>query len=110
LAHLDTHVVQKLFRIGDRAGNFLAQLRALAAVRFLVLHFHRVTCHSTPCFLSPTLPDHPTEPRPSPQNYGRGGGTRTPIPGFGDRSPSRWTTPLNRQNLAIHPEAAPVAA
>src|SRR5271168_3621903 len=25
---------------------------------------------------------------------GRGGGTRTPIPGFGDRSPSRWTTPL----------------
>ena len=25
---------------------------------------------------------------------GRGGGIRTPIPGFGDRSPSRWTTPL----------------
>src|SRR5580704_5038977 len=28
------------------------------------------------------------------QISGRGGGTRTPIPGFGDRSPSRWTTPL----------------
>src|ERR1700687_4272844 len=27
-------------------------------------------------------------------NSGRGGGIRTPIPGFGDRSPSRWTTPL----------------
>src|ERR1051326_628909 len=25
---------------------------------------------------------------------GRGGGIRTPIPGFGDRSPNRWTTPL----------------
>src|SRR6202795_237466 len=29
-----------------------------------------------------------------PQISGRGGGIRTPIPGFGDRSPSRWTTPL----------------
>src|SRR2546430_809442 len=28
-------------------------------------------------------------------NAGRGGGIRTPIPGFGDRSPNRWTTPLN---------------
>src|ERR1700745_1923077 len=28
-------------------------------------------------------------------NSGRGGGIRTPIPGFGDRSPDRWTTPLN---------------
>src|SRR5271169_4963431 len=27
-------------------------------------------------------------------NPGRGGGIRTPIPGFGDRSPNRWTTPL----------------
>src|SRR5882724_7755394 len=27
-------------------------------------------------------------------NSGRGGGIRTPIPGFGDRSPNRWTTPL----------------
>src|SRR4029077_16084581 len=29
-----------------------------------------------------------------PSVSGRGGGIRTPIPGFGDRSPSRWTTPL----------------
>src|SRR5215467_1089057 len=34
--------------------------------------------------------------RPGPAlNSGRGGGIRTPIPGFGDRSPNRWTTPLN---------------
>src|ERR1700751_5776564 len=35
-------------------------------------------------------------PCPSP-NPGRGGGIRTPIPGFGDRSPDRWTTPLYRE-------------
>ena len=31
MPHLDTNVVQKLFRIRDRAGDFLAQLGALAA-------------------------------------------------------------------------------
>src|SRR6516164_6852119 len=31
----------------------------------------------------------------APPISGRGGGIRTPIPGFGDRSPNRWTTPLN---------------
>src|SRR5262249_13389954 len=30
-------------------------------------------------------------------NSGRGGGIRTPIPGFGDRSPNRWTTPLKSE-------------
>src|SRR5215831_10406813 len=37
-------------------------------------------------FFYPSYPYH--------QNPGRGGGIRTPIPGFGDRSPNRWTTPL----------------
>src|SRR5215470_15077640 len=32
-------------------------------------------------------------------NSGRGGGIRTPIPGFGDRSPNRWTTPLESPAL-----------
>src|SRR5215475_5169197 len=65
-------------------------------------------------FLLPSLP--PALPYvlvpgvPYFSNSGRGGGIRTPIPGFGDRSPNRWTTPLNRQPLAIHPEAAVLAA
>src|SRR5215469_7670727 len=37
----------------------------------------------------------PLRPFDSTLNSGRGGGIRTPIPGFGDRSPNRWTTPLN---------------
>jgi hypothetical protein len=37
-------------------------------------------------------------------NSGRGGGIRTPIPGFGDRSPNRWTTPLKSETgLAVPP-------
>src|SRR6266436_462134 len=36
-------------------------------------------------------------------NSGRGGGIRTPIPGFGDRSPSRWTTPLNSKPACPSP-------
>src|SRR5215472_18058338 len=38
-------------------------------------------------------------------NSGRGGGIRTPIPGFGDRSPDRWTTPLN--SIPVCPENPP---
>src|SRR5258707_9033607 len=40
------------------------------------------------------FPAHANSVFRRPQISGRGGGTRTPIPGFGDRSPSRWTTPL----------------
>src|ERR1700730_3152181 len=40
-----------------------------------------------------------------PINSGRGGGIRTPIPGFGDRSPSRWTTPLRSNPACPHPSA-----
>src|SRR5277367_5474491 len=36
-------------------------------------------------------------------NPGRGGGIRTPIPGFGDRSPNRWTTPLKTKPLNVAP-------
>src|SRR5882672_5401222 len=41
-------------------------------------------------------------------NSGRGGGTRTPIPGFGDRSPSRWTTPLNSNPACPSPLRKPL--
>src|SRR5215475_12919368 len=64
--------------------------------------------------LPPALPcvlfRFPTSGVPHRSNSGRGGGIRTPIPGFGDRSPNRWTTPLNRLPFAIHPEAALFAA
>src|SRR6266581_3032926 len=46
-----------------------------------------------------------TEKASVPLNAGRGGGIRTPIPGFGDRSPNRWTTPLN-SNPACSPAPA----
>src|SRR5437588_8069926 len=36
-------------------------------------------------------------------NSGRGGGIRTPIPGFGDRSPNRWTTPLRTKPALVLP-------
>jgi hypothetical protein len=46
-------------------------------------------------------PFHPLEPFARyRKNLGRGGGIRTPIPGFGDRSPNRWTTPLHREPAA----------
>src|SRR5215475_2221543 len=63
-------------------------------------------------FLLPSLPPAlpyvlvPCDPYCS--NSGRGGGIRTPIPGFGDRSPNRWTTPLKaNRRLYFPPEAAP---
>src|SRR5258706_9385264 len=40
------------------------------------------------------FPAHANSVFRRPQISGRGGGTRTRMPGFGDRSPSRWTTPL----------------
>jgi hypothetical protein len=40
-------------------------------------------------------------------NSGRGGGIRTPIPGFGDRSPNRWTTPLNSKPACPSPLRIP---
>src|SRR5579864_1108394 len=50
------------------------------------------TCSVFPLPAPAGLALHP-RPHRAP-NSGRGGGIRTPIPGFGDRSPSRWTTPL----------------
>src|SRR5207245_639259 len=85
LLHLHAHVVQEFTRVGDGSRNLLRQLRACSALRLIAAHFHRPRGHksSFQCALC-ALP-----------NSGRGGGIRTPIPGFGDRSPSRWTTPLN---------------
>src|SRR5437879_498989 len=84
LLHLHAHVVQEFTRVGDGSCNLLRQLRACSALRLIAAHFHRPRGHksSFQCALC-ALP-----------NSGRGGGIRTPIPGFGDRSPSRWTTPL----------------
>src|SRR6267378_4088763 len=126
LLHFHAHVVHEFARVRNRSGNPLADSRGRSgygvAARFLVLHFYRLRGHKT-LFTSGTgcSPFRPSRFRaPAGQALllrsfrapisGRGGGTRTPIPGFGDRSPSRWTTPLNRRLLAIHPEAAPFAA
>src|SRR6267378_42360 len=51
----------------------------------------------------PVCPLYQRSPRER-QNSGRGGGIRTPIPGFGDRSPSRWTTPLNSKPACPSPQ------
>src|SRR5882762_9157614 len=48
-----------------------------------------------------------TEKTSVPLNAGRGGGIRTPIPGFGDRSPNRWTTPLKSKPACPSPPQKP---
>src|SRR5277367_2135166 len=89
LLHFHAHVVQKLARVVHRAGDLLADSRRrpgdCVALRLFVLHFDRLRGHSSS--------SQDRRWRPS-LISGRGGGTRTPIPGFGDRSPNRWTTPL----------------
>src|SRR6266404_3087905 len=127
LLHLHAHVVQEFARVRDRSGNSLANAGGCSgdsvAARLVVLYFYRLRGHKTPSLPGTGLLTVPSFSIPAPSgqasfrlrprrapNSGRGGGIRTPIPGFGDRSPSRWTTPLNRLPLAIHPEAAVFAA
>src|SRR5580704_4850930 len=47
LLHLHANVVQKLARVGDRAGNLFRQLRAWSALRFIAAHFHRPRGHTS---------------------------------------------------------------
>src|ERR1700744_5509286 len=93
--HLQADVVQKLTRFLNGAGDLtadLARASADSALRIVVFHFYRLRSHRS---------SQPNRLAPAPgSNSGRGGGIRTPIPGFGDRSPNRWTTPL-------YPEPAP---
>src|SRR5215472_11546771 len=49
--------------------------------------------------IKPSFPSTNLKARVLP-NSGRGGGIRTPIPGIGDRSPNRWTTPLYPERRA----------
>src|SRR5213082_2999581 len=107
LLHLHASVVDKLAHLRKRAGDFARKVRAHPALRFIVFHFYRLRRHKAsslprsglaPC--SALSIPCATRARRSPYaltgaNSGRGGGIRTPIPGFGDRSPNRWTTPLN---------------
>src|ERR1700730_3939588 len=126
LLHFHTHVVHEFARVCHCSRNPLADSCGCSgdgvAARLVVLHFYRLRGHETLFTSRNSLSPAPSfsiprarwsgvlSARPSQApNSGRGGGTRTPIPGFGDRSPSRWTTPLNRRLLAIHPEAAPFA-
>src|SRR5271154_373211 len=89
LLHFHAHVVQKFARILERSRDLLADASRrpgdCIALRLFVLHFDRLRGHS---------PSSTDRRRCLSLISGRGGGTRTPIPGFGDRSPSRWTTPL----------------
>src|SRR5277367_923439 len=93
LFHFHANIVQKLARVVHRAGDLLADSSRrpgdCVALRLFVLHFNRLRGHSSS--------SQDRRERPS-LISGRGGGTRTPIPGFGDRSPNRWTTPLKTQN------------
>src|SRR5258708_5769546 len=110
LLHLHANVVQEFPRAGDRAGNFFADAGRCSgdgvALRFFVLHFDRLRGHESSfstvgqTFLPVLIYLRPQCERP---NSGRGGGIRTPIPGFGDRSPSRWTTPLNSKPACPSP-------
>src|SRR5689334_8647258 len=127
LFHFHTHVVHELARVRHCSGNSLADSCRRSgdgvAARLVVLHFYRLRGHETLFTSRNSLLPAPSfsiprarwsgvlalRPSQAP-NSGRGGGIRTPIPGFGDRSPNRWTTPLNRRRLAIHPEAALFAA
>src|SRR5437762_9215358 len=107
LLHLHASVVDKLAHLRKRAGDFARKVRAHPALRFIVFHFYRLRRHKASSLprsgLAPAPPFRFHAPaglgaRLTPLralNSGRGGGIRTPIPGFGDRSPNRWTTPLN---------------
>src|SRR5216684_1507010 len=110
LLHLHANVVQKFTRVGDRAGYFFADPGRCSgdgvALRFFILHFDRLRGHES-SFITvgqtfSVYPPHLRPPRERP-NFGRGGGIRTPIPGFGDRSPNRWTTPLNSKPACPSP-------
>src|SRR5712692_3036402 len=110
LLHLHANVVQKFTRVGDRAGYFFADPGRCSgdgvALRFFILHFDRLRGHES-SFITvgqtfSVYPPHLRPPRERP-NSGRGGGIRTPIPGFGDRSPNRWTTPLNSKPACPSP-------
>src|SRR5713101_6209791 len=98
LFHLHAHVVQEFTRVGDGSRNLFRQLRAWSALRIIAAHFPRPRGHESSfisvgqTFLSVFFLSRSPFER---LNSGRGGGIRTPIPGFGDRSPNRWTTPLN---------------
>src|SRR5713226_3147885 len=110
LLHLHAHVVQEFTRVGDGSRNLFRQLRAWSALRFIAAHFHRPRGHESSfisvgqTFLSVFfLARSPFERL----NSGRGGGIRTPIPGFGDRSPNRWTTPLRSKPACPSPPRIP---
>src|SRR5258706_3486074 len=122
LLHFHAHVVHEFARVRHGSRNPLADSCGCSgdgvAARLVVLHFYRLRGHETlftsrngmfsaPSFSIPRARwSGVLSARPSQApNSGRGGGIRTPIPGFGDPSPNRWTTPLNRLPLAIHPQA-----
>src|SRR5580704_13918241 len=88
LLHFHANIVQKLARVVNRAGDLLTDTGRYPcdciALRLVVLHFNRLRGHSSSLLRRRRLL----------LISGRGGGIRTPIPGFGDRSPNRWTTPL----------------
>src|SRR5271156_6631514 len=100
LLHFHAHVVQKFARILERSRDLLADASRrpgdCIALRLFVLHFDRLRGHS---------PSSTDRRRCLSLISGRGGGTRTPIPGFGDRSPSRWTTPLFAKPALPHTPA-----
>src|ERR1700737_1609390 len=111
LLHLHANVVQEFARACDRAGNFFADAGRCsgdgAALQFFVLPFDRLHGHES-SFSTVGQPFLPVlficvPAGPGHRNSGRGGGIRTPIPGFGDRSPSRWTTPLNSKPACPSP-------
>src|SRR5712692_4037357 len=107
LLHLHANVVQKFAGIRNRAANFFAHAGGRSgdgvALRFFVLHFDRLH-NLAPRSLTRTRKNLRRVPaRPQRLNSGRGGGIRTPIPGFGDRSPDRWTTPLNSKPACPSP-------
>src|SRR5882762_7291244 len=111
LLHLHANVVQEFARAYDCASNSFADAGRCsgdgAALRFFILHFDRLRGHESSfspvgqTFLSVLCIKRSPRER---QNSGRGGGIRTPIPGFGDRSPSRWTTPLNSKPACPSPQ------
>src|SRR4029077_13842815 len=91
--------------ISTRTSCRNSRVLATVPVTFFVSSEPAPPCDSSPLIFTARVAINPHSHALSGRfpNSGRGGGIRTPIPGFGDRSPNRWPTPLRSKPACPSP-------